>query len=31
MDLLYANDKRGSYPASWYAATARAHSSYPPL
>lgn len=31
MNLLYANDRRGSYPASWYAATATALPAFPPL
>ena len=31
MNLLYANDKRGQYPDSWYAATATPHPSYDPL
>lgn len=31
MNLLYANDRRGEYPPSWYAATATPLASYPPL
>ncbi|WP_299561052.1 FAD-binding oxidoreductase [uncultured Sulfitobacter sp.] len=31
MNLLYANDQRGEYPPSWYAATATPLASYPPL
>ena len=31
MDLLYANDKLGSYPPSWYAATAAPLDPMPPL
>ena len=31
MDLLYANDKRGAYPQSWYAATAKPLDPLPPL
>ena len=31
MDLLYSNDTRGEYPASWYAATAKLLPPFPPL
>ncbi|MEL6121003.1 MAG: FAD-binding oxidoreductase [Pseudomonadota bacterium] len=31
LNLLYANDKRGAYPPSWYAATATAPGPYAPL
>ncbi|MEX3315985.1 NAD(P)/FAD-dependent oxidoreductase [Sulfitobacter sp. PS-8MA] len=31
MNLLYANDAPGQYPASWYAATATPHRPHPPL
>ncbi len=31
MNLLYANDVPGQYPASWYAATATPHKPHPPL
>jgi len=31
VNLLYANDAPGQYPASWYAATATPHEAYPPL
>lgn len=31
MNLLYANDKAGQYPPSWYAATAHPHPRYDPL
>ncbi len=31
MNLLYANDKRGQYPPSWYAATAEALPEFPAL
>jgi gamma-glutamylputrescine oxidase len=31
MNLLYANDRRGQYPDSWYAATANALDRFPPL
>ena len=31
MNLLYANDKRGQYPASWYAATANTLDRFAPL
>ena len=31
MDLLYSNDKKGQYPASWYAATATPMDPFPPL
>jgi gamma-glutamylputrescine oxidase len=31
MNLLYANDKAGQYPDSWYAATANPHPRYEPL
>jgi len=31
MNLLYANDRRGTYPASWYAATVDALAPCPPL
>ena len=31
MDLLYANDRRGQYPPSWYAATAPLPDPLPPL
>lgn len=31
MNLLYANDKRGAYPQSWYAATAHALPPFAPL
>ncbi|MEM9241891.1 MAG: FAD-binding oxidoreductase, partial [Pseudomonadota bacterium] len=31
LNLLYANDKRGAYPPSWYAATATPPSPYAPL
>ena len=31
MNLLYANDRRGEYPASWYAATATPSERYPTL
>ena len=31
MDLLYANDKPGQYPKSWYAATAEPLPACPPL
>ena len=31
MNLLHANDRRGQYPPSWYAATAGALPPFPPL
>ena len=31
MDLLYANDRQGQYPPSWYAATTPALEPFPPL
>ena len=31
MNLLYANDRRGAYPASWYAATATPPDPFPEL
>ena len=31
MNLLYANDRRGHYPDSWYAATATPLAAFPPL
>jgi len=31
LNLLYANDMPGQYPASWYAATATPHEAHPPL
>ncbi|MEO0372410.1 MAG: FAD-binding oxidoreductase, partial [Pseudomonadota bacterium] len=31
LNLLYANDRRGEYPPSWYAATAEAPGPYPAL
>ena len=31
MNLLHANDRRGEYPASWYAATARSLAPFPML
>ncbi|APE42939.1 oxidoreductase [Sulfitobacter alexandrii] len=31
MNLLYANDRRGEYPQSWYAATATPHERFPAL
>ncbi|MDZ4094001.1 MAG: FAD-binding oxidoreductase [Paracoccaceae bacterium] len=31
MNLLYANDKKGCYPPSYYAATAAPHADFPPL
>ncbi len=31
MNLLYSNDRRGEYPQSWYAATARPLDPFPPL
>ncbi|NJM83252.1 MAG: FAD-binding oxidoreductase [Tabrizicola sp.] len=31
MNLLHANDRRGQYPASWYAATATPLAPFPPL
>ena len=31
MNLLTANDRRGAYPASWYAATAAPHAPFPAL
>ena len=31
MDLLYANDKTGAYPTSWYAATTEPLDPFPPL
>ncbi|MFK7874676.1 MAG: NAD(P)/FAD-dependent oxidoreductase [Paracoccaceae bacterium] len=31
MNLLYSNDKKGSYPNSWYAATCQTMAPFPPL